>query len=144
MNSIAQFSEKIHIFFVHGRSFDLQTLLRAQAYIILFICIAQKLRCLEMEETGKRVRLKCQNFVSILLFYVTQNARIERIFLADTVNFFIFLFGDFGRPELGQLNFTVGQAHPAHPLVTPLSVTVLILTVGKKCTQLFLFALTLG
>ena len=122
LDSIAQFSRKIDIFFfIHGRSFDLQNPPCVQAYIILFIFITQKIKYFEIEAGGKRIRLKFQTFVSILLFYVTQNARIERIFfLVHTVNFFIFLFGDFGGPELGQLNFEMGLAHPAHPLVTSL------------------------
>ena len=54
LNSIAQFSRKIYVFFVHGRNFEPpKNPPCARACVVLFIFITQNIRCFKMG-TGKR------------------------------------------------------------------------------------------
>ena len=65
------------------------------------------------EENTSEMSNKCCDY----MYYVLCDPKCSfwrNIFLAGTVNFFIFLFDDLGESELGRL------AHPAHLLFTPL------------------------
>ena len=83
------FWENLH-FFVYWRSFDPQKHSCARACIIFVYFYNAKDEMFQIGNRSKRIWLECQTFVLILLFYVAQNARFERIFFSRYSKFFHF------------------------------------------------------